>query len=151
MIAWAVNAAEAAGTLGHGDATALLAKLDAASRHISAGRCGPAQALLDAFIIQVDALERTGRLPASEAADLRDAAMAAIVELAETCGSPQPAAQAAGGEVSFHEASDLAPDHLARLPPYAPWFDCPTHLPPGTLRALCTIGEPSGFNHSKGA
>jgi hypothetical protein len=83
----AVDAAEAAGTLGSGNANALRAKLEAAGRHLAAGRCTPARQVLEAFVNQVDALERSGALSAAEAAELRDAANAAIAELAGTCGS----------------------------------------------------------------
>jgi hypothetical protein len=81
----AVDAAEAAGTLGSGNANALRAKLDAASRHLAAGRCAPAAMVLEAFINQVDALERSGALSPAEAADLRDAANAAVAEIIASC------------------------------------------------------------------
>jgi hypothetical protein len=86
-LAEAVDGAEAAGTLGSGNANALRARLDAASRHLAAGRCAAAEGVLAAFVNQVDALERSGALSAVEAADLRAAADAAIAELAATCGT----------------------------------------------------------------
>jgi hypothetical protein len=60
----------AAGGLDHGNANALQSKLDAAAKHIAAGRNTPAMNVIDAFINQVTALTRAGRLSEADAAAL---------------------------------------------------------------------------------
>jgi probable HAF family extracellular repeat protein len=72
-----------AGTLGQGEANALVTKLDAAQRQLDKGNIGPALNVLAAFINQVDAMVNSGRLTAEEAQPLIDAATAAIEMIGE--------------------------------------------------------------------
>jgi FIMAH domain len=57
-----VNGLSASGALDAGSASSLVAKLHAARRHVEAGKKGPAMNQLSAFIAEVTALVRSGRL-----------------------------------------------------------------------------------------
>lgn len=73
------------GNLNRGNGNALLSKIYSATGMINDGKLKPAANILGAFINQVDALEKSRRLSAEEAAELRDLANAAIALLeAET-------------------------------------------------------------------
>jgi N-acetylneuraminic acid mutarotase len=69
------------GALEFGNADALTAKLKIAVRKLAAGETAPAIGLLNAFISQVQALEKAGRLAAEEAQSLIDAATDVIEDL----------------------------------------------------------------------
>jgi probable HAF family extracellular repeat protein len=76
-----VKALEAAGQLSHGQATALIAHLQCAERHVRAGRCLLAAASLELFGRSVDLLIRTRRLPAALGQPLIDQADRIIDDL----------------------------------------------------------------------
>jgi pullulanase len=67
LLAGDVQALAAAGLLKRGNASALLAKLGAAERHLRQGALPPARGELGAFVNQVEALAKTGQLPAVQA------------------------------------------------------------------------------------
>jgi uncharacterized membrane protein len=76
----AVEALVADGTLSGGEANALLSKLEAAQLQLAWGRANAASNVLRAFIHQLDAFVRSGRLSAEEAQPLKDSATR-IIEL----------------------------------------------------------------------
>jgi DNA/RNA endonuclease G (NUC1) len=71
-----------AGKLSGGNANSLRAKLDGVTSQIEKGNYTPARNKLGAFINEVDAMERSGRLTAADAAMLRDLANRVIASLA---------------------------------------------------------------------
>jgi hypothetical protein len=60
---------------------ALSATLDAATTKLNQGKLKPAAGILGAFINQLEAFVRSGRLPAETAAELIEAAQLALAEL----------------------------------------------------------------------
>jgi uncharacterized membrane protein len=70
-----------AGTLSAGEATSLLAKVDAAARQADQGRTPPAKNVLYALINEVTAMRTSGRLSSTDAQSLIDAAQCAIASL----------------------------------------------------------------------
>jgi len=64
----------AAGTISRGNGNALDAKLNAASRQLDAGNGTAARNQLGAFVNQVEAMQRSRRLPAADASRLTSAA-----------------------------------------------------------------------------
>lgn len=76
-----VRALVSGGSLNNRDATGLLSKLDAAASLAADGKPAPAQALLNAFLKQINALVASGRLTDAEAQPLRDATMQEIASL----------------------------------------------------------------------
>ena len=76
-----VNRLAAAGTLNQGQANALLAKLEAVTRHLNKGDKKSAANLLQAFINQVRALVNAGIVSAADGQTLIDAAQKLIDEL----------------------------------------------------------------------
>jgi uncharacterized membrane protein len=70
-----------AATLSGGEATSLLAKVDAAARQEDQGRTTPAKNVLYALINEVTALRTSGRLSSTDAQSLIDAAQCAIASL----------------------------------------------------------------------
>lgn len=74
-----IDALVTAGTLSNGEANALRAKLDAAARALAHEPPTPAaRNVLDAFVNQVDALVRSGRLASATGAALIDAARCVV-------------------------------------------------------------------------
>lgn len=71
----------ALGKLDHGEGRALTAKLDAAAQALSRGQEGTAAHVLGAFIQQVEALVRSGRLPATDGQALAEAARVLMGQL----------------------------------------------------------------------
>ena len=69
------------GVLSAGHAQALLATLDATTRHLAAGRDQAAARLLEAFIRQVEAFASAGQLPPAGAEALTAAARQVIAQL----------------------------------------------------------------------
>jgi probable HAF family extracellular repeat protein len=76
-----VNALVSSGALASGLANGLRAKLDAATRQLNAGNATAARNILQAFINQVAALIKTGKLSAADGQMLIDAATNAINQL----------------------------------------------------------------------
>ena len=66
------------GTLSRGNAQGLLAKIDAATRQLSAGRSSVVRNILEALVNQVQAYARSGTLSVNDAQTLTDAARQAI-------------------------------------------------------------------------
>ncbi|MBL8341745.1 MAG: hypothetical protein JNL30_09785 [Rubrivivax sp.] len=77
----AIEALAASGVLGHGSATALVAKLRAAAAQIDKGNVRPAINQLDAFVNEVQALMASGRLTAAHGQPLIDEARRIIASL----------------------------------------------------------------------
>jgi hypothetical protein len=69
-----VRELEAAGELSHGEANALIAKLQAARSQVERGNNATASNQLNAFLNQLDALRKSGRLGEASATDLRERA-----------------------------------------------------------------------------
>ena len=76
-----VDALESAETLNGGQANALRAKLEAASKTAARGMGNPAAGQLGAFINQVEALAAAGILPAADAEALIGAAVTVLASL----------------------------------------------------------------------
>ena len=76
-----VEQMRADGELSAGEAKSLLAKLDAAARQFDAGKIAPTRNLLHAFINEVNALVASGRLSATDAQPLIDAANCVLASL----------------------------------------------------------------------
>jgi probable HAF family extracellular repeat protein len=76
-----VEQMRADGTLSAGEAKSLLAKLDAAARQLDTGKIAPTRNLLYAFIHEVNALVSSGRLSATDAQPLIDAANCVLASL----------------------------------------------------------------------
>jgi hypothetical protein len=66
------------GAISAGEATSLLAKVDAATRQADQGRTTPAKNVLYALINEVNAMRASGRLSSADAQALIDAAQCAI-------------------------------------------------------------------------
>lgn len=76
-----VDGLMAAGRLDQAEGRALTAKLDAAARALARGQEDTAANVLGAFVQQVEALVRTGRLPATDGQALMEAARLLIAQL----------------------------------------------------------------------
>lgn len=72
------DALEAAGTISAGSANSLRSKLDAAAAALDRGNATAARNQLNALLNEVNALVRSGRLPDSDGAAVRDAILAFI-------------------------------------------------------------------------
>ena len=77
----AVNTLVGTGQLGSGNGTSLLAKLDAAANALASGNPTAAKHELEALIREVQALIRSGRIPAADGQALIAAAQNAINQL----------------------------------------------------------------------
>jgi hypothetical protein len=73
-----VTALVAGGPLDDGEANALTSKLEAARGQLEKGNVKPVANMLEAFIHQVEAMVKSGRLTAEQAQPLIDSANAAI-------------------------------------------------------------------------
>jgi hypothetical protein len=80
-IAGMIDQLVADGKLSKGNANSLTSKLDAALKQITNQNLTPARNQLEAFINEVDAMERSGRLSASDAAALRAEAKRVIASI----------------------------------------------------------------------
>jgi hypothetical protein len=76
-----VGEIEQSGAVGHGEANALRAKLDAALARLERGDTRQAIHMLEAFIRQVQALVRSGKITAEEGQALIDSALAVMADL----------------------------------------------------------------------
>ena len=76
-----VDALEGTGTLDQGNATSLRSKLEAAAAAIERGNTTAARNQLHAFLTEVNAMERSRRLSAPDAAALREAITALVATL----------------------------------------------------------------------
>jgi hypothetical protein len=90
QLASAIDALLPSGTLNPGERNALESKQDNAQRFLQTGKIQPAVNLLTAFVNEVEALVRSGRLTDAEAQPLFDAAQEIIESLEMRSASTRP-------------------------------------------------------------